>query len=54
MTINEIRDALADRNLAKVAEATGLHHNTLLSIRAGNVKKPSAGTMALLRSYLQP
>lgn len=54
MTIDEIRAALEDRNLKKVAEATGLHHNTLLGIRSGKVGTPSFGTVDVLRRYLEP
>lgn len=54
MTIDEIRRSLGDRNLRKVAEATGLHHNTLVSLRRGKIENPNPGTLALLREYLGP
>lgn len=53
MSIEEIRAALEDRNLRKVADATGLHHNTLLGIRSGKVASPSFGTLDVLRRYLE-
>ena len=52
MTTDEIRTALLDRNLVKVAENTGLHHNTLVALRKGTVAKPNPGTIEILRRYL--
>lgn len=52
MTKEEIATALWDRNLKRVSEATGLHHNTLLALRNGSVEKPNIGTVEILRKYL--
>jgi hypothetical protein len=52
MTLDEIRSALQDRNLVRVAEATGLHHNTLLLIRSGAIESPRRATLAVLAGYL--
>lgn len=54
MTLDEIRSALGDRNLRRVSEATGLHHNTLIGIRKGNVGNPNFATLEVLRRYLDP
>jgi len=53
MTILELRAALADRNLIKVAEATGLHHNTLIGIRSGKISNPQQRTVDVLSEYLK-
>jgi len=56
MTTDEIRAALWDRNLSRVAEATGIHHNTLIAIRKnlcdGGTKQVSEGTRQVLSAYL--
>jgi hypothetical protein len=53
LTKEEIAEALWDRNLKRVSEVTGLHHNTLLALRAGTVDKPNIGTIEILRRYLR-
>lgn len=50
-TVDKIRLALADRNLAQVSRQTGLHHNTLIKIRSG-VSAPHIATIKLLVEYL--
>lgn len=47
-----VREALADRNLAKVAEATGLHENTVRSIAKGRGDLPTIATIEKLGDYL--
>lgn len=51
MTHEQIVAALQDRNLRRVAENTGLHHNTLVRLRKGHVV-PNPGTIHLLSVYL--
>lgn len=51
LTIQEIKKRLHDRNLRKVAEATGLHENTIYSfMRSDN---PSYKTTEALSKYLE-
>jgi transcriptional regulator with XRE-family HTH domain len=45
-------EALADRNLAKVARNIGLHENTIRSIANGKNKKPAIETLETLADYL--
>ena len=49
--IERVRAALQDRNLRRVAKATGLHHNTLGNIMKGDTT-PSVRTLDKLLSYL--
>jgi len=51
--IESVREALRDRNLRRVAKATGLHHNTLHNFMKGS-GKPSVQTLDALLSYLFP
>jgi transcriptional regulator with XRE-family HTH domain len=51
MTFDEIRKALKDRNLALVAEATGLNPHTLYRLRNGKCKAHKA-TLKLIADYL--
>jgi transcriptional regulator with XRE-family HTH domain len=44
--------ALADRSLAKVARACGLHENTVRSIAAGKNTKPAIETLETLADHL--
>lgn len=50
--IEKIRAALQDRNLRRVARATGLHHNTLGNLMRG--ASPSVRTLDVLQKYLFP
>ena len=52
MTIEQIQNALKDRNLQAVAEATGLNAATLYRISRGK-GKPHAATLRALSQYLQ-
>jgi transcriptional regulator with XRE-family HTH domain len=53
MSLEEIRQALQDRRLSMVADATGLHYNTVRAISAGENNNPTHETMRLLSEYLQ-
>jgi transcriptional regulator with XRE-family HTH domain len=52
MTIEEIRAALHDRKLTVVASSTGLHYNTISSIKRGEQLNPNYDTLARLSAYL--
>jgi DNA-binding phage protein len=47
-----IRDALSDRNLAKVAQTTGLHENTVRNIAKARGGMPTTETIEKLSQYL--
>jgi DNA-binding phage protein len=51
MTADQIRSALRDRNLAAVAEATGLSRGTLYRLVRG-AKRPHRATLVVLEAYL--
>lgn len=53
MTITEIRQALKDRRLNLVSEATGLHVNTIREIRDGKAQDPRHSTVKALSDYLE-
>jgi len=53
MTVDDIRKALADRNLKKVAEKANLHYNTVILFARGETKKPSYETVTKLIQYLE-
>jgi transcriptional regulator with XRE-family HTH domain len=52
MTIEEIRLALQDRRLTAIAQATGLHYNTVSAIKRGDQLNPSYDTLSRLSAYL--
>jgi hypothetical protein len=52
MTLEQIRTALQDRRIDKVAEATGLHYNTVRYIRDNKSANPTNRVMLLLSDYL--
>ena len=52
LTLEQIRDKLADRNLEIVAERTGIHRNTLSAIRTGQNQNPTYNTIMILNNYL--
>ena len=54
MSLAEIIEALKDRNLSVVAKRTGIHHNSLVAIKNGQVKSPNPRTLAALEAYLRP
>jgi len=53
MTPEEMQKALEDRRLAVVSRETGIHYNTLRSIRDGDNKNPSYRVAKLLSDYLE-
>lgn len=52
LTLEQIRAALRDRRLAKVAEATGLHYNTIREIRDNPDANPTYKVIKALSDYL--
>lgn len=52
MTIQDIRAALRDRRISMVAAATGLHYNTVKSVRDRPDANPSYRVILLLSEYL--
>lgn len=53
MTIEQIREALQDRNLKEVERRTGVHYVTLSRIRSGAHTNPRYQTMKTLEEYLK-
>ena len=53
LTIEQIREGLEDRNLSKVAKATGYTRAYLAAIRAGRSTNPSLKFMKALTAYLE-
>lgn len=53
MTLDEIREKLKPYNLRKVAQATGLHYNTVYKYAHGEVKQPGYTTMKKLEEFLK-
>ena len=53
MTIEAIRLALRDRRISMVAEATGLHYNTIRSVRDNEDANPSYKVLKALSAYLE-
>jgi DNA-binding phage protein len=51
MTLEQIRAALADRNITAVAKATGINAHTLYRILRGTTD-PHAATLRVLGDYL--
>lgn len=51
LNIDQIRDKLQDRRLARVAEVTGLHYNTILGVREGKTD-PAYSVVKALSDYL--
>jgi hypothetical protein len=45
MQLDEIRQGLQDRRLTVVAQATGLHYNTVRAISTGENTNPTNETM---------
>ena len=52
MTLQQIREQLADSNLRKVAEACGLHYNVLTRLMKGDTD-PRYSTVELLADYIK-
>lgn len=53
MTLEQVRQALQDRNLAKVASSTSLHYETVRRVYKGDFKQISYNTIKELSDYLQ-
>lgn len=53
MQLEEIRQALNDRMPMKVAEATGLHYNTIREVRDNPAANPTYKVLKALSDYLQ-
>ena len=53
MYLEQIRAMLADRRLSLVAEATGLHYNTVRAIRDDPDANPTYKAVKALSDYLQ-
>ena len=52
MTLGQIREALADLNLTRVAEATGVNYHTVARLANGSAE-PGYETVRLIVLYLQ-
>lgn len=53
LTIEAIRLALRDRRISMVAEATGLHYNTIKAVRDNEDANPSYKVLKALSDYLE-
>jgi hypothetical protein len=53
MTLEQIRDALSDRMPVKVAEATGVHYNTIRKVRDDPNANPTHKVLQALSNYLE-
>ena len=53
LTLNETRRLLMDRRLQVVAQATGIHYNTLKKIRDDDQANPTYVVIKLLSDYLE-
>ena len=53
MTLQEIREALSDRMPTKVAEATGVHYNTIRALRDNPDANPTLKVLVALSTYLE-
>lgn len=53
MTLQEIRLALSDRMPMRVAEATGLHYNTIRQVRDNPDANPTYKVVQALSDYLE-
>ena len=52
LTLEYIKNALQDRRPGMVAEATGLHPNTITAIRDGKNTNPTYQVLEALSDYL--
>lgn len=53
MSLEQIRNALSDRMPVKVAEATGLHYNTIREVRDNPDANPTYKVLMALSNYLE-
>lgn len=51
LDVAEVQKALQDRKLSVVAEATGIHPNTLSMLRRGEQENPTLKTLKALSDY---
>lgn len=54
LTLDQIREALHDRYPGIVAQATGLHYNTVNKIKNGTATNVGYKTLKALSDYLAP
>ena len=52
LTLEQIREALRDRMPSRVAEATGLHYNTIRDVRDNPQANPTYKVLKALSDYL--
>ena len=52
LTLEQIRESLRDRMPARVAEATGLHYNTIREVRDNPDANPTYKVLKALSDYL--
>lgn len=53
LTLDEIRKALQDRRPGVVAQATGLHYNTVRDVRDNLEANPTYKVLVALSDYLE-
>lgn len=53
MNLRQVQEALKDRRLTVVAEATGLHYDTVWRVASGRVTAPSYDVVERLSHYLE-
>lgn len=53
LTLEQIREALKDRRIGKVAVATELRPATIIDIQKGRTQNPSYETIKRLSDYLE-
>lgn len=53
MTLDDIKKALSDRNLAKVSESVGIPYTRLWRIASGKSERPSYQDVESLKAYLE-
>jgi len=53
MNLEQVREALADRNAREVSRRCGVHEATIRRIKNGTAQNPSFGVMTILIEYLE-
>lgn len=53
MTLKQVREALKDRRVDKVANATGIHYNTVREVRDNEDANPTWRVLKALNDYLE-
>ena len=51
MTVEQIRVALKDLKISAVSRDTGLHYNTVIRVRDGDILDPRNSTVRALSKY---